>query len=83
VERRFAPRPLTTEARQAWISSAVDQRSAFAVLAPATAVNIAITVPNARCCDELRTPGLKTRAFENLVGIAMVNYPHPLNNGHS
>jgi len=26
---------------------------------------------------------LKTRAFENLVGIAMVNYPDPLNNGNS
>jgi predicted amidohydrolase len=33
--------------------------------------------------DDIRTAGLKTRAFENLVGIAMVNYPAPQNNGHS
>ena len=34
-----------------------------------------IIVPNACTWDELRTAGLKTRAFENLVGIAMTNYP--------
>jgi predicted amidohydrolase len=42
-----------------------------------------IVVPNACTWDDLRTAGLKTRAFENLVGIAMVNYPAPLNNGNS
>ncbi|MGA2134136.1 MAG: carbon-nitrogen hydrolase family protein [Bryobacteraceae bacterium] len=34
-----------------------------------------IIVPNACTWDEIRTAGLKTRAFENLVGIAMANYP--------
>lgn len=42
-----------------------------------------IVVPNACTWDEIRTAGLKTRAFENLVGIAMANYPVPLNNGQS
>lgn len=42
-----------------------------------------IVVPNACTWDDIRTAGLKTRAFENLVGIAMVNYPTPQNNGHS
>lgn len=36
-----------------------------------------IIVPNACTWDEIRTAGLKTRAFENLVGIAMANYPGP------
>jgi predicted amidohydrolase len=36
-----------------------------------------IVVPNACSWDEIRTAGLKTRAFENLVGIAMTNYPGP------
>jgi N-carbamoylputrescine amidase len=34
-----------------------------------------IIVPNACTWDEVRTAGLKTRAFENLVGVAMTNYP--------
>ena len=34
-----------------------------------------IVVPNACTWDEIRNAGLKTRAFENLVGIAMANYP--------
>lgn len=34
-----------------------------------------IVVPNACTWDEIRTAGLKTRAIENLVGIAMANYP--------
>jgi predicted amidohydrolase len=34
-----------------------------------------IVVPNACNWDGIRTAGLKTRAFENLVGIAMTNYP--------
>jgi predicted amidohydrolase len=42
-----------------------------------------IVVPNACTWDDIRTAGLKTRAFENLVGIAMVNYPAPVNNGNS
>jgi predicted amidohydrolase len=36
-----------------------------------------IVVPNACQWDEIRTAGLKTRAFENLVGVAMANYPAP------
>ena len=42
-----------------------------------------IIAPNACTWDDIRTAGLKTRAFENLVGIAMVNYPAPVNNGNS
>lgn len=42
-----------------------------------------IVIPNACTWDELRTAGLKTRAFENLAGVAMVNYPRPVNNGAS
>ena len=34
-----------------------------------------IVVPNACTWDEVRTAGLKTRAFDNMVGIAMANYP--------
>jgi predicted amidohydrolase len=34
-----------------------------------------IVVPNACSWDEIRTAGLKTRAFDNMVGIAMANYP--------
>jgi predicted amidohydrolase len=41
-----------------------------------------VVVPNACSWDEIRTAGLKTRAFENLVGIAMTNYPG-LNRGSS
>ena len=37
-----------------------------------------IIVPNACTWDDLRTAGLRTRAFENFVGLAMANYP-----GHS
>lgn len=42
-----------------------------------------IVVPNACEWDDIRTAGLKTRAFENLVGVAMANYPAPMNNGTS
>jgi predicted amidohydrolase len=42
-----------------------------------------IIVPNACAWDEIRTAGLKTRAFENLVGVAMANYPKPIANGQS
>ena len=42
-----------------------------------------IIVPN--CCnwDDIRNAQLKTRAFDNLVGVAMANYPEPKANGHS
>jgi len=36
-----------------------------------------IVVPNACIWDEVRTASLKTRAFDNMVGIAMANYPGP------
>jgi N-carbamoylputrescine amidase len=36
-----------------------------------------IVVPNASTWDEIRSAGLKTRAFDNMVGIAMANYPGP------
>jgi predicted amidohydrolase len=42
-----------------------------------------IIVPNSCEWDEIRDCQLKTRAFENLVGIAMANYPKPKNNGQS
>jgi predicted amidohydrolase len=42
-----------------------------------------IVVPNACTWDDIRTAGLKTRAFENLVGAAMANYPAPVANGNS
>jgi predicted amidohydrolase len=34
-----------------------------------------IVIPNACTWDELRTAGLRTRAFENFVGVAKANYP--------
>jgi N-carbamoylputrescine amidase len=42
-----------------------------------------IIVPNSCEWDDIRDSQLKTRAFENLVGIAMANYPKPKNNGQS
>jgi predicted amidohydrolase len=36
-----------------------------------------IVVPNACTWDETRAAGLRTRAFDNLLGIAMTNYPGP------
>lgn len=42
-----------------------------------------IIVPNSCEWDEIRDCQLKTRAFENLAGIAMTNYPKPKNNGQS
>jgi predicted amidohydrolase len=42
-----------------------------------------IIVPNACDWDEVRSAGLLTRACENLIGVAMANYPRPLNNGNS
>ena len=41
-----------------------------------------VVIPNSCTWDEIRTAGLRTRAFENLVGIAMTNYPG-LNRGSS
>jgi N-carbamoylputrescine amidase len=42
-----------------------------------------ILVPNACTWDYLWSAQLRVRAFDNLVGIAMTNYPSPLDNGHS
>lgn len=42
-----------------------------------------IIVPNACDWDQVRGAGLLTRACENLIGIAVANYPQPLNNGNS
>ena len=42
-----------------------------------------IVVPNACSWDDVRAACLRTRAFENLVGVAMANYPTPVNNGES
>lgn len=42
-----------------------------------------ILVPNSCNIDEHRTAQLKTRAYENMVGIAMTNYPAPKCNGRS
>jgi len=48
-----------------------------------------IVVPNAcylmhdASVDDVRTAQLRARAFENMVGIALTNYPIPGNDGHS
>lgn len=48
-----------------------------------------ILVPNAcyleydALVDDVRTAQIRARAFENMVGIALTNYPVPLNDGHS
>jgi predicted amidohydrolase len=42
-----------------------------------------ILTPNACTLDEHRLSQFKTRAFENMVGVAMTNYAQPQNNGHS
>jgi predicted amidohydrolase len=48
-----------------------------------------ILVPNAcylahdAVLDDVRTAQLRARAFENMVGIALTNYPIPCNDGHS
>lgn len=42
-----------------------------------------ILTPNACTLDEHRISQFKTRAFENMTGIAMTNYAAPQNNGHS
>lgn len=42
-----------------------------------------ILTPNACGLEELRLDQFKVRAFENLVGVAMTNYPAPTENGRS
>ncbi len=42
-----------------------------------------ILTPNACRLDELRLDQFKVRAWENVVGVAMANYPAPDQNGHS
>ncbi len=42
-----------------------------------------IVVPNSCTVDSNRIAGLRTRAFENMVGVAMTNYAAPQCNGHS
>jgi len=42
-----------------------------------------ILVPNACDLDPLRLMQARVRAAENLIGLAMANYPAPRNNGHS
>jgi predicted amidohydrolase len=42
-----------------------------------------ILTPNACTLDAHRLGQFKTRAFENMVGVAMSNYAAPQNNGHS
>lgn len=42
-----------------------------------------ILTPNACGLDDLRLDQFKIRAWENVVGVAMTNYPMPINNGHS
>jgi predicted amidohydrolase len=42
-----------------------------------------ILTPNACTLDEHRMNQFKTRAYENMLGVAMTNYAAPQNNGHS
>lgn len=42
-----------------------------------------ILTPNACTLDDPRLSQFKTRAFENMVAVAMTNYAAPQNNGHS
>ena len=42
-----------------------------------------ILTPNACTLDRPRLDQFKTRAYENMVGVAMTNYAAPQNNGHS
>lgn len=42
-----------------------------------------ILTPNACPLEEKKINQFQTRAFENAVGVAMANYPEPLQNGHS
>jgi predicted amidohydrolase len=42
-----------------------------------------ILTPNACTLEAHRLAQFKTRAYENMVGVAMTNYAAPQNNGHS
>jgi predicted amidohydrolase len=42
-----------------------------------------IVVPNSCEWDKIRSVSLQGRAFDNLLAIAMANYPAPMTNGHS
>jgi predicted amidohydrolase len=42
-----------------------------------------ILTPNACTLDKHRLSQFRTRAFENMIGVAMANYAAPQNNGHS
>jgi len=42
-----------------------------------------ILTPNACQLEEMRLAQFKVRAWENVVDVAMANYPKPKNNGHS
>lgn len=42
-----------------------------------------ILTPNACEMEENRLCQFKTRAFDNMVGVALTNYAAPQNNGHS
>jgi len=42
-----------------------------------------ILTPNACTLEEHRLTQFRTRAYENMVGVAMTNYAAPQNNGHS
>jgi len=42
-----------------------------------------ILTPNACTLDHHRLIQFRTRAYENMVGVAMTNYAAPQNNGHS
>jgi predicted amidohydrolase len=42
-----------------------------------------ILVPNACSMEQNRTAQLRTRAFENMLGVALANYAAPQENGHS
>lgn len=42
-----------------------------------------ILTPNACPLDAVRLAQFRVRAFENMVGVAMTNYPAPRQNGHS
>ena len=42
-----------------------------------------ILVPNACEMNEIRTACLRTRAYENIVAVALTNYAEPQENGHS
>lgn len=42
-----------------------------------------ILIPNACTMDPLRLAQVRTRAYENMVGVALANYAPPEDNGHS